>query len=96
MNIIIPLAGPDFISASGELKSLIKYNRDYLTRYIVKSRPWMKSTEKNNLIFILDNSKITAEFSDNYLLKWFPNSKVIYISDYTRGAALTSLTACGY
>ena len=95
MNIIIPLAGPDFISPSGRLKSLMRYREDYLTRYIINSRPWFNDKIKHDLVFILVDSKQIRDFVESYLLKWFPKSKVIYLSNCTQGAALTSLIACG-
>ena len=76
MNIIIPLAGPDFISPSCRLKSLMRYREDYLTRYIINSRPWFNDKIKHDLVFILVDSKQIRDFVESYLLKWFPKSKL--------------------
>jgi hypothetical protein len=94
MNIIVPLAGPDFISSDGQLKSLIRYRDDYLTHYIIRSRPWYNNKNGHNLVFILFDSEKIRNFVKSFLLDWFPKAKILYISDYTQGAALTALSAC--
>ncbi len=89
MNIIVPLAGPDFIQDNNVMKPLIKYNDDYMLRYILYNREWHSTNHQ--YIFILNNNAASQYFVENYLLKWFNNAKVVYLSDYTRGAAYTIL-----
>ena len=90
MNIVVPLAGPDYFQDSvpkGLQKSID--NTPQLL-HTLNSRIWSK---KNKIIynFILKDSYESRNFVDQYLRKWFPSSNVIYLSNYTRGAALSSL-----
>ncbi len=90
MNIIVPLAGPEYFQESipkGLKKSLD--NQPQLL-HTLKSRIW---SQENNIIynFIMKDSYDSRNFVDIYLRKWFPESNIIFLSNYTRGAALSSL-----
>ncbi len=85
---IVPLAGPDFISDS-YCKALIPYKGTYLLPYILNSRNWAPNVMQ--YIFILFDSLQSRSFYSNFLASWYSGSKCIFISSYTRGAALSAL-----
>ena len=89
MDVIVPLAGPDFVSANGKVKSLELIQGEPLIKSVLENRPWYSSSIK--FIFILHDSYICRQFYDEFLNKWFPASDVIFLSGYTQGAALSSL-----
>ena len=89
MNIVVPLAGPDFFLEGNVLKPLIEFNNDYMLRYILQNRSWFSFDHQ--YIFILRDHIGSHTFSENYLLNWFPNAKCIFLSHATRGAAYSVL-----
>lgn len=92
MNIIVPLAGPDYFKndqAKGLNPSISKTPQ---LLHTLHSRIW--SEDKNNeYFFVLKDSSESRDFSEKYLMEWFPNSKFIYLSSFTRGAAFSCLAA---
>ena len=90
MKSIIPLAGPDFILANN-VKALTPFNDGFLLKEILDSRPWSKDMINEDYIFILQNDPKSLDFSNNYLNDWFPGSNKIFLSDFTRGAAMSCL-----
>ena len=89
MNIIVPLAGPDYISASGEIKGLRLIRSQPLLTYILETRPWAKLNPKYH--FIVHKTSYTDSFVDNFILKNYPTAKIVYVSDYAKGAAMSAL-----
>jgi len=85
---IIPIAGTDYFKKDF-CKGLIKTEKGPLLKSVLQSRPWIK--EISELIFVCIESKISRDFFKNYLKKWFPNCKVVYLSSPTAGAALSML-----
>jgi len=90
MNVIVPLAGPDFINEGGYIKGLLSIDGNPLVRSALDSRPWACSVRVYS--FILYDCQRARDFANNYLTQWYENSEVIYISRYTRGAALSALS----
>ena len=89
MNAIIPLAGPDFLRPDGQLKALTPFAGQPLLRQVLDSRPWAQYV--SNYTFVLHDSPQTRAFVDNHISQWYPASVVIFISNYTRGAACSAL-----
>ena len=89
MRVIVPLAGPDFIQKDGSLKAEIELNGEPLLRQVLNSRPWSSYVKEYS--FILVDEPETRKFANNSLADWYPKSVVTFISDYTRGAALSAL-----
>jgi len=89
MYSIVPLAGPDFVSANGEIKALCSFDDDFLLERVLKSRPWHSQVKR--YIFILIDRHETRAFASQYLKEWFPNSDITFLESTTRGAALTIL-----
>ena len=89
MRVIVPLAGPDFVQDDGNLKAEINFGGEPLLRRVLSSRPW--ATVVTNYSFIMIDAPETRKFAATSLANWYPGSSVIFISSYTRGAALSSL-----
>jgi hypothetical protein len=89
MRLIVPLAGPDFVSKDGTLKALIPFKGKPILKYILESRPWVHDLDA--ITFILNDTPTTRQFASNYLSEWFPNSLTVFISTFSRGAAFSSL-----
>lgn len=93
MKIVVPLAGPDFIRPDGSVKALHMLDGEPLLKRVLDSRPWAKNACSADYAFVLKDAPETREFVTNHLLNWYPDARVFYISDYTRGAALSALVA---
>lgn len=91
MNIVVPLAGPDFILSNGSVKALIDLDGEPLLTRALNSRSWAKSVDSGNMHFVLKKHEVTERFAEDYLSKWYPGCKTVFISDYTRGAALSCI-----
>ena len=89
MRVVVPLAGPDFILNCGKLKAEIRYEGVPLLHRALSSRPWANSVQDYS--FVLIDTPETRAFADDALAAWYPGSSVTFISDYTRGAALSAM-----
>ena len=89
MQVLVPLAGPDFISTNGTIKGLIPYRGKPIIYQTLSNRPWSKTV--NHYSFILKDSPQSRDFFNNFLLRDFPNSSAIFLSSFSQGAALSAL-----
>jgi len=89
MDVIVPLAGPDFVAADGSVKALIPFLGQPLLLHILKSRPWAKLSP--SYTFVLRDTAQVRAFASDYLGKWFPGATLIFLSKLTRGAACSAL-----
>lgn len=89
MEVIIPLAGPDFVSADGALKALIPFSGQPLLRHVLTSRPWAETV--SGYTFILKDGETTRDFVEQHLRAWYPDATVILLSSFTRGAACSAM-----
>ena len=89
MEVIVPLAGPDFVSADGEVKALIPLLGKPLLLHVLKSRPWAEAV--SGYTFIFKEDKPTRVFVEEHLRQWYPNATVIFLSSFTRGAACSAM-----
>lgn len=89
MEVIVPLAGPDFINPDGSVKALTPISAQPLLLHVLSSRPWVDSV--TGYTFILKEDETTRLFVDQYLRQWYPYATVIFLSSYTRGAACSVL-----
>lgn len=89
MNIIVPLAGPDFVLPNGSVKPLTPIKDSALLRHTLDTRPW--ASESPNYTFIFHKSTKSDAFIERHLRSWYPDAKTISISNYTRGAAFSAL-----
>lgn len=91
INVIVPLAGPDFVSDKGVVKGLLDFKGTPLLQAMLKSRPWSAFVENHNYIFVLMDSLQTRDFALGHLALWYPGCKVVFVSEATRGAAFSAL-----
>jgi hypothetical protein len=87
--VVIPLAGPDFIS-EGKLKALLDYNGGVFLFKILESRPWYGEIPFENYTFVFFDCTQTRNFAET-LKRKFTGCSVNFISRYTQGAALSVL-----
>lgn len=94
MKVIVPLAGPDFVRR-GSTKAEHVYKGKPLLRYTLESRFWWKSGQisDQDLIFVLHDDAISRRFAEKQLKHWYPACQTVFLSEYTRGAAFSSLAA---
>jgi len=95
VKIIVPIAGPDFVLASGMTKAEFLVDGVPLLSRVLKSRFWANNVVDDDYIFVLKDGMIQRKFNDIFLRKWYPSSKTCFISDHTRGAAHSVLCASG-
>ena len=89
MEVIVPLAGPDFVSSAGVIKALIPFLGQPLLRHVLTSRPW--AAEVSNYTFILKDGDVTRDFVEQHLRSWYPYCSVVFLSSVTRGAACSAM-----
>lgn len=91
-TIVVPLAGPDFVSDDGALKALADVGEDEpFLLATLKRRPWARDTAPSNYAFVLHDREETRRFASHHLQSWFPGCRVVFLSHFTTGAALSSL-----
>jgi hypothetical protein len=89
MDVVVPLAGPDFVSPDGAIKALTPISGHLLLQHVLASRPW--APDVRGYTFILKDGDLMRTFSEQYLRPWFPDSTVVYLSSFTRGAACSAM-----
>lgn len=94
---IIPLAGPDFERSDGTVKSEYLVDEMPLLRRALESRPWWLCgfLQAKDLIFVLHDSEMSRRFASDRLSVWYSGCRVVFLSDYTAGAALSTASALG-
>lgn len=93
MICVVPLAGPDFERADGGLKPLIAVEGQPLLRRALESRRWWRSGDlrSEGLVFVLRDSEAGRAFARVHLSAWYPGARILFLSAYTGGAALSAL-----
>lgn len=89
MNIIVPLAGPDFVAPTGLVKGMSQLLGQPLLKAVLESRPWHSPV--NNYYFIYQDLAECRVFHFENVRRWFPRSEAVFIGGFTQGAALTAL-----
>ena len=89
MQVVVPLAGPDFISPDGSIKGLITVNGKPIILQALQNRSWSPSV--NHYTFILQDCLIARNFYSEFLLSHFPKSSAIYLSNLSQEASLSAL-----
>lgn len=90
INIIVPLAGDNLIKPNGEIKSLKNYEGKPILKSILESRPWY--SDRVNYYFALKADDNYQTLYKEYISNWFKNTKAIFLTDSTKGAAMSSLS----
>jgi len=92
LKIIVPLAGPDFVSADGRLKALADIGAaEPFLHAALKQRPWARHTPPSDYAFVLHDQEQTRAFASIHLQSWFPGCRVVFLSHFAAGAAFSSL-----
>ena len=89
MHVIVPLAGPDFVSPNGAIKALYQIHGKPLLQYALESRPWSESV--SHYTFVLHDCEESRLFAADYLACWYEGCSIVYISKFSKGAAISSL-----
>jgi hypothetical protein len=92
MKVVVPLAGPDFV-VGNSVKACFQYNNKPLLRHVLENRLWWLNgtCTDEDFVFILQSDAISKKFVDVHLLSWYPKAKIVYLANYTQGAALSAL-----
>lgn len=91
MQVIVPLAGPDFVSPDGRVKALHDQGYGPLLSQALQSRAWSTQVAPEDYCFVLYDQLETRAFVRDFLMLWYPGCKVVFISNFTAGAALSAL-----
>lgn len=91
MRIIVPLAGPDFVSPDGSVKAEYRIEGRPLLRLALESRPWSSAVSPEDYVFVFIDRHETRAFAAGALARWYPGAATCFLSDTTRGAALSAM-----
>lgn len=93
MEIVVPLAGPDFELGDGSTKAEILSGEQPLLLRTLTSRSWWRRGEASdaNMVFVLRDTACSRKFADGPLRDWFPGARKSFLSHSTQGAALSAL-----
>ena len=91
IEIIIPLAGPDFVDQYGQIKGQDENGKLDSLYKTLKSRSWFHQDNRYTFVF-LDN-KITRALYEQQVTDWFNNTSAIFLTHETKGAAFSALVA---
>lgn len=97
MQVIVPLAGPDFERDDGTTKAELLLDGQALLVRALTSRSWWQrgDVSATDCIFVLRDTKVARDFADRCLTDWFPGSRTMFLSHGTRGAAFSALAGVG-
>lgn len=93
MQVVIPLAGPDFDLPDGGVKAAIEIEDRPLLRRALEERIWWRRGQAcdRDLVFVLKESPASRSFAEQRLTAWYPRARSVFLSDVTSGAALSAL-----
>lgn len=93
MEVIVPLAGPDFELEDGSTKAEIPIDGVPLLLRTITSRSWWRRGDisSRDLVFVLRDSECCHQFARRHLGDWFPGCRTVFLSQETKGAALSAL-----
>ncbi len=93
MQIVVPLAGPDFERSDGTVKALLDVDGVPLLRRALESRPWWRdgSCAPDGLTFVLRDTPVSRAFAADWLARQYPGCRTVMLSHATQGAALSAL-----
>jgi hypothetical protein len=88
MNVVVPLAGPDFERPDGSVKAMMPIDGQPLLRLAFESRPWCDDI--SDLIFVLRDLPASRAFAQDQLARWYPSARCVWLSRGAGGAALSA------
>lgn len=89
MHVITPLAGPDFVDPDGSIKALKPFQGQPLLKFALSTRPW--ASKVKHYSFVLYDCDESRRFANEYLIHWFEGCSIVYLSKFSRGAAMSCL-----
>ena len=89
IDVIVPLAGPDFISPLGKIKGLTPILGQPLLRHALDSRPW--ASQVSSYTFVLKDTDESRSFAHVFLRNWYPRCRIVFLTETARGAACSVL-----
>lgn len=93
IQLLVPLAGPDFDRADGSTKAEHLLNGVPLLRTAIESRSWMRrgdvSTE--DIVFVFRDTAVSRRFSAEAISAWYPGAASVFLRSGANGAALSAL-----
>lgn len=92
MKVIVPLAGPDFVSDAGVVKGLVPFEGKPLLQQTLSRRSWFGQGKDCDMTFVLQDRPETRAFAEHHIADWFPGCSVVFLSHLTKGAALSALS----
>lgn len=93
MQIVVPLAGPDFEQPEGCVKAEIEIDGIPLLLRTLDARAWRRGPRNSgsNITFVLRDTAATRRFAEGPLRAWYPEAERVFLSSCARGAALSAL-----
>lgn len=76
--------------ADGSIKALEPFQGQPLLKYALDSRPWASKAKQYS--FVLYDCQEARRFAHAYLSHWYKGCSVVYLSAFTRGAAISALS----
>lgn len=94
ISVVIPLAGPDFYSATNGIRPFSVLRESTLIESVLEMRPWMRNFDASTgseLVFVLrEEGAHTAECRGRLFAIW-PDAKFATVSVLTRGALFSAI-----
>ena len=91
MRVVVPLAGPDFIRPDGSIKAEIVVRGQPVLRATLDSRPWAAEIAPERHVFVMADRPEARAFASGPLDHWYPGAARVFLSQHSRGAALSAL-----
>lgn len=91
IHICVPLAGPDYFAPDGTAKGLTHFKGVPALKAVLDARPW--AGEMVQYHFVLRDIPHARHFAETHLIKWFPESRLVFLSHETKGALGTAIGA---
>lgn len=90
--IIIPLAGPDFVTKQFGIRPLYPVGDTTLLEYVLLKRPWIKNlSNEDRLVFILREEGGHTKKMCSFIKKRFPTANTVVLGALSLGAPLSAL-----
>jgi hypothetical protein len=93
LQLLVPLAGPDFDRIDGSTKAEQLVDGQPLLRKTLASRSWMRRGEVTaaNMVFVLRDTPTSRRFASGPLASWYPGCSVVFLGAEANGAAMSAL-----
>lgn len=89
-KVVVPLAGPDFVTPAGGVKAMVEFRGGALLPTVLNRRPWAGNIRAENYSFVMLDRPETRQFAQEHLYRIYPSSRVAFVGTSTDGAALSA------